>query len=43
MVKNSKKRFNNRSIEVYKVKDKYKGRISWAKNNDKRYPVGYIT
>lgn len=29
-------------IEVYKVKDEYKGKISWTKDNDKRKPVGFI-
>lgn len=33
---------NDLIIEVYKVKDEYKGKISWSKNNDKRYPVGFI-
>ncbi len=29
-------------IEVYKVKDEYKGKINWAKNNDKKKPVGFV-
>ncbi len=29
-------------IEVYKVKDEYKGKISWTKDNDTRKPVGFI-
>ncbi len=29
-------------IEVYKVKDEYKGKISWSKNNDKKKPVDFV-
>lgn len=29
-------------IEVYKTGNEYKGKISWAKNNDKRKPVGFV-
>lgn len=29
-------------IEVYKVKDEYRGKISWTKNNDKKKPVGFV-
>lgn len=29
-------------IEVYKVKDEYKGKIKWTKDNDKKKPVGFI-
>ena len=29
-------------IEVYKTEDEYKGKINWAKNNDKKKPVGFL-
>jgi uncharacterized protein (DUF2147 family) len=29
-------------IEVYTSADKYKGKISWAKNNDKKKPLGFV-
>lgn len=29
-------------IEVYKVKDEYKGKITWSKNNDKTKPTGFV-
>lgn len=29
-------------IEVYKTGDEYKGKINWAKNNDKKKPVGLL-
>lgn len=29
-------------IEVYKVKSEYRGKITWAKNNDKKKPVGFV-
>ncbi len=29
-------------IEVYKVKGEYQGKINWAKNNDKKKPVGFV-
>ena len=28
-------------IEVYKVEDEYKGKLSWAKDK-KKYPVGFV-
>ena len=29
-------------IEVYELNDEYKGKINWAKNNDKRKPVDFV-
>ena len=29
-------------IQVYKTGNEYKGKITWAKNNDKKKPVGFI-
>jgi uncharacterized protein (DUF2147 family) len=29
-------------IEVYKAGNEYKGKIAWAKNNDKKKPVGFL-
>lgn len=29
-------------IAVYKSGDEYKGRIDWAKDNDKKRPVGFV-
>ena len=29
-------------IEVYKVKDEYRGKISWSKNNDNKKPLGFL-
>ena len=32
----------NLIIEVYKLNNEYKGKINWAKDNDKKKPVGFI-
>ena len=32
----------NLIIEVYRLNNEYKGKISWGKDNDKKKPVGFI-
>ena len=32
----------NLIIEVYKVKDEYRGKINWTKEVDAKKPVGYV-